>query len=568
MKVSCVMVTSYAAERRALVARSLESYCRQSHADRELIVVTQGPAAEQEALAETLQRLDRPDVRWLGAAADQSLGALRNLALDQATGEALCQWDDDALFHPLRIERQVAALAGGDVASILAGHFSYHEHERRLVVIDWRSALMKGHPATVLMRRDLGVRYPAQPLSPHAEDASLFYELLRKRVPLVAIDDMPQLFVSRFHGTNATAEQHYRRFVTRYARSRAELVADEERLTLGLGQVLLEVDDVSVDGCDGPAFSTVLRVAQAEASPRLTLEWRRSAGLERLAREAATPAQPKVSCLMVTSFAPARREFLAQSLECYARQTYANRELVVVGDCEGDDQRLLTETVARLGRSDTRVVLSPERHTLGALRNMSVAHATGEFVCQWDDDDLFHPRRIERQIAPLLAGGAHASLIGAHFSYFQPQRRMVVVDWRTTLVGGHPGTLTMRRALSVRYPEDGSASLRGEDSVLFHQLRRQKIPIAVLHDEPELFVYRFHGENTWDHEHHDGMVSRHGRTRAELLVAQERLTRGLREVFTEESSVAVAGRDEPAFVAVLQGDVPSLQTSGAKGSAA
>src|SRR5262249_49124556 len=100
----------------------------------------------------------------------------------------------------------------------------------------------------------------------------------------------------------------------------------------------------------------------------------------------------KISCLLVTSPIPERQGYLQRSWEGYCRQTYPDKELIVVPDWRSPDQRgPLLDIIAACKRSDIEIVDLPERRTLGALRNASRAAARGEILCQWDDDDLYHP---------------------------------------------------------------------------------------------------------------------------------------------------------------------------------
>src|SRR5262249_11837155 len=99
-----------------------------------------------------------------------------------------------------------------------------------------------------------------------------------------------------------------------------------------------------------------------------------------------------VSCLMITRASRALRAKCA--LACFDRQSYADRELLVVSD-EALDWPLPRRALH---------VHVPNVHLLGDLRNASVARANGEFVAQGDDDDWHHPERLERQIAVLRDG--------------------------------------------------------------------------------------------------------------------------------------------------------------------
>ena len=123
---------------------------------------------------------------------------------------------------------------------------------------------------------------------------------------------------------------------------------------------------------------------------------------EQIAGELVPPAAgsvsgPLVSCLMVSR---GDRPAVAQAIACYRAQTYANRELVILCDQPGN---LIEPLLAGLDDPTIRYHFV-DRAPLGTLRNRAVAHARGELLCQWDDDDLCHPRRIDVQVAALQAG--------------------------------------------------------------------------------------------------------------------------------------------------------------------
>ena len=114
-----------------------------------------------------------------------------------------------------------------------------------------------------------------------------------------------------------------------------------------------------------------------------------------------------VSCLMVTLASPARIAFVKRSVAAYCAQTHPRSELVMVLDEGSAGARAeIGDYLASLGRDDIRVVETPGRPTLGALRNISREAARGEVHCQWDDDDLHHPDRLAVQLDHLLSSGA------------------------------------------------------------------------------------------------------------------------------------------------------------------
>ncbi|WP_042696620.1 glycosyltransferase family A protein [Azospirillum sp. B506] len=191
-----------------------------------------------------------------------------------------------------------------------------------------------------------------------------------------------------------------------------------------------------------------------------------------------------ISCLMVT-----RNRFpLARlAVECFRRQTYEPRELIVIDDSH-DDQ--LVRYLAKLGDSRIRVeraaVPAP---TLGEARNRSLALATGPYACQWDDDDLYDPRRLECQMEALVASGAQACML-SNWIFWWVDQSWVGISGRRAW----EGSILCEKTL-LAYP----ALVRGEDTVATTRLERSAR--VVLLKMPRLYTYIVHGKNTYDSEH-------------------------------------------------------------------
>jgi glycosyltransferase involved in cell wall biosynthesis/SAM-dependent methyltransferase len=106
---------------------------------------------------------------------------------------------------------------------------------------------------------------------------------------------------------------------------------------------------------------------------------------------------PLVSCIMPTYN---RRAFVRRAIEYFLRQSYANRELIVVDD--GDD------AVGDLMPRDDRIryVRLDSRATIGGKRNLACSKARGNLIAHWDDDDWQAPHRLEAQVKAILSTGA------------------------------------------------------------------------------------------------------------------------------------------------------------------
>jgi glycosyltransferase involved in cell wall biosynthesis len=90
-------------------------------------------------------------------------------------------------------------------------------------------------------------------------------------------------------------------------------------------------------------------------------------------------------------------EFLAETLDSVAAQTYAAWEVVVVDD--GSPAPDAIEAIVA-GRARTRVV-HQRASGVSVARNAGAAATAGEFLAFLDDDDIWDPRRLELQVEAL-----------------------------------------------------------------------------------------------------------------------------------------------------------------------
>jgi hypothetical protein len=108
-------------------------------------------------------------------------------------------------------------------------------------------------------------------------------------------------------------------------------------------------------------------------------------------------SSPLVTCLMLTCD---RRRFVPLAIDCFLRQDYPNRELLIA-----DDGR---DAVADLVPFDARIryVRLSSRLPVGSKRNAACELAAGDVILHWDDDDWSAPWRVSVQVRALLDGDA------------------------------------------------------------------------------------------------------------------------------------------------------------------
>jgi glycosyltransferase involved in cell wall biosynthesis len=226
-----------------------------------------------------------------------------------------------------------------------------------------------------------------------------------------------------------------------------------------------------------------------------------------------------ISALMVSQ--PSRLALAALAIGDFAAQTHAERELVIVHDGDASDHVAYEALLATMP-VPARVLCAPTGLALGVLRNLAVAAARGSHVCQWDDDDRYHPERLALQWRALQEAGAAACFLVDQLHAFLPERLLYWDDWEREPYPMNvvQGTLLAQRDRMPSYPEIA----RGEDTVLLQALLRARTPIARLRDAGWCYTYVHHGANVFPHAHH-AAISRAKRYGAARLLARESLLR-------------------------------------------
>jgi len=225
-----------------------------------------------------------------------------------------------------------------------------------------------------------------------------------------------------------------------------------------------------------------------------------------------------ISCLTITQ--PGRLDLVGRSVRCFETQTHTDRELVLVHDGDDGFHAELEDLTAGVA-SPTLIVRVESGAPLGHLRNRSVDAASGEIICQWDDDDLYHPRRLELQFAALNERDAAASLLVDQLHLFEPSGDLFWDDWASepfpmSLI---QGTLMAHKSALVPYPE----LRRGEDTPVVMALAASGERIASLQDLGWLYVYVYDGRNAWDEQHHRDISALKARSGPLLTSALEEL---------------------------------------------
>jgi len=195
--------------------------------------------------------------------------------------------------------------------------------------------------------------------------------------------------------------------------------------------------------------------------------------------------------------------WLGETIESVRAQTFADWELVVVDDGSMDDT---AEVVARFARDHRIRCLTGAHAERAAARNSGIAVSTGELVAFLDADDTWHPEKLARQVAALVAApeaGACYALArfvdgaGRPLPVRKPPRALSGLVFPQLVRGNFvilASMMVRRRCLEAVGVFDTTLPVFGcEDWDLWLRLARRYAVVAV---DEELVRYRVHDGNT------------------------------------------------------------------------
>jgi len=203
-----------------------------------------------------------------------------------------------------------------------------------------------------------------------------------------------------------------------------------------------------------------------------------------------TPNCPLVSCLCVTHNEP---KILQRSINCFLSQTYPNKELILTYTADNQETKTLVEALSGYPIIGHELPASFSQ-TLGEKRNLAIAKSNGSYFCTWDDDDWYSSNRIARQVACLSKSNYGCSVLSQLIIYDEQTQQSFLSTRRVW-----EQTLLCKKSL-INYDTIRYAHLdHSEDTILLNDLQDRKL-VSLLFD-PGLYIYIYHGNNTWHREH-------------------------------------------------------------------
>lgn len=184
--------------------------------------------------------------------------------------------------------------------------------------------------------------------------------------------------------------------------------------------------------------------------------------------------------------------YLAQALDSILAQSHRALDVIVVDDGSRDGSRRLAASYG----PPVRVESLPRRQGPAAACNAGVAVAEGAFVAFLDADDLWHPLKLERQLARFAErDGLDCSLTG--IQNFVPPELGGDQSLDPELLRPQPGwstcTLLARRAVFERVGLFATEHRHSYKTRWFLQARELDVEMEML---PDVLAHRrLHGES-------------------------------------------------------------------------
>jgi glycosyltransferase involved in cell wall biosynthesis len=210
---------------------------------------------------------------------------------------------------------------------------------------------------------------------------------------------------------------------------------------------------------------------------------------------------PLISCI-VPVFNGER--YLREALESIFQQTYRPLEVIVVDDGSTDGTVVVAQSYGERITYVQQANAGP-----AAARNLGLSRVRGEFVAFLDADDLWHPEKLDRQMAHLQAR-PELDLCITHVQNFwarelhEEEGRLQNHRLAQPVPGYVLQTLLARRFIFDRVGQFNPASTRGSDTEWFLRAAEYGTVMELL---PDVFVYRrLHQTNLSMEPHTWGMT--------------------------------------------------------------
>lgn len=208
---------------------------------------------------------------------------------------------------------------------------------------------------------------------------------------------------------------------------------------------------------------------------------------------------PLISCICITKN---RVSSLKQAISCYLKQDYPTKELVISYPKSDLSSKKYLKEILDAGVTSIILIERSDELSLGAARNNAISNCNGEFMCNWDDDDWYHPLRLSAQFKTMSSSiiNFEASVLNQVLIYDKINKNAYLsflYPWESTLM------CKVSLIIQIGYADKNI----GEDSNIIDYLDATK-SLCHVADAAYLYIYTYHTENTWNRKHFESFFVR------------------------------------------------------------
>ena len=197
--ISCLMVTR--GTHIEAIDASIFSFISQSYENKEMIIVSDFNVDKLKLL---LDKYKNEKIKLIQLSERYCVGDLRNISIENASGDYCIIWDDDDLSHRDRIKMQYEKIiVENSDFCVLKEFLMYFYETKQLTKNRWYDDIICGLPPTILFKNIPEFRYSS---IQYSEDLHFF---LLGHLNRCVLDNMSHLYVYTYKNSNSYDESHY-----------------------------------------------------------------------------------------------------------------------------------------------------------------------------------------------------------------------------------------------------------------------------------------------------------------------------------------------------------------------
>jgi len=198
--ISCICVTR---EKPRLLSRAIDCFLAQTYPNRELIILYEDDDTATKDFIGSIRPNPQIKTTIVARSSQIRLGQLRNMAIQEAHGEYICQWDDDDWYHAGRLEYQYAIITQTGYAGCIMLKWIIFDSTTGQAYIS-NPRLWEG---SILCKKN--ILLPGSYENKSVGEDTILIETLFSNKALYPIMHVPHLYIYNYHVGNTWDRAHW-----------------------------------------------------------------------------------------------------------------------------------------------------------------------------------------------------------------------------------------------------------------------------------------------------------------------------------------------------------------------